>query len=130
MTEAFAPHSQSRLAQGFLALIGTSQLILGTLTLFAPISFSLWMGLSAPPKDGAYLLAMQGARFLGLGVILFARRKTPSRGFLQLMALIQILDLAAGAVLLAQGTLSLASAAFPMTNATLFALGLLWLARR
>lgn len=113
-----------------LFVIALAQLALGALSLFAPIAFATWMGLTPPPADSAYLMGMLGARFLvlGLGLIVVARQTRPDRDWVLAMAAIQALDFAAGAALLAQGTISLATAALPMTNAALFALGL-WVLR-
>ena len=113
-----------------LAMIALSQLILAALTLCVPVGFATWMGLTPPPEDSAYLMAMLGGRFLVLGVILAdqARRAQPDGGWVLAMAAIQAVDFAAGALLLAQGVISLATAALPMVNAGLFSCGL-WLLR-
>ena len=110
----------------FLRLIAASQLILAALTLFAPIPFATWMGLTPPPSDSAYLMAMLGARFAAMGLAMLR----PERQTLQAMALIQAMDFAAGATLMALGTIGPATAAFPMVNAALFCGGLLWILRR
>ena len=46
-----------------LSIVGLSQLALGGLTLLAPGPFFTWMGLTAPPVDNGYMLAMLAARF-------------------------------------------------------------------
>ncbi|NBZ89446.1 hypothetical protein [Stagnihabitans tardus] len=109
-----------------LVLIAISQLVLAALTLLVPVQFATWMGLTPPPADSAYLMAMLGTRFLvlGLGLLVQARRSQPDPGWVLTMAAIQVGDFAAGALLLVQGTIAVPSAALPMTNAALFALGL------
>lgn len=109
-----------------LWLIALSQFALAALTLFAPVFFLTAMGLTPPPPDNGYLLAMLGARFLayGLGMAMLARQAAPSRFWLANMALIQAVDFLAGAAYVALGLVSPATAAFPMANAALFTAGL------
>jgi len=114
-----------------LWLVAVSQFALGALTLFVPTQFAAWMELPALPAGDGYLLAMLGARFLasGVGLVWLTRQPAPDRFWVRNMALIQLLDLAAGTAYVATGTIPLPVAAFPMFNAALFAL-LLWLFSR
>lgn len=111
-----------------LWIVAISQLALGALTLLAPATFFGWMGLSAPPANNQYMLGMLAARFIayGLGMAWLARMRTPDRFWVRNMVLIQVIDFAVGAFYLANGTIGVAVAAFPMFNAALFA-SLLWL---
>lgn len=116
----------------FLWLIAASQFVLAALTLFLPLTFFHWMGLTVPAPDNGYMIGMLGARFLayGLGMAMLARSDQPSRFWLANMALIQALDFALGAVYLARGTLPASVVLFPMVNAALFTCGLLLALRR
>ncbi len=111
-----------------LYVIAASQLVLGVLMLLAPGPFFAWMGLTVPPTDNQYILGMLSARFLayGVGMIALARAQTPDRFWILNMVAIQLIDLAAGLYYVASGVIGLGVAAFPMTNATIFAV-LLWL---
>lgn len=111
-----------------LWIIAVSQLLLAGLTLFAPVAFLGWMGLTPPAPDNGYMFAMLGARFLasGIGMAVLARQARPDRFWLANMALIQIVDFAAGAVYAGAGVVAPSVVAFPMVNAALFALGLIW----
>jgi len=106
-----------------LWIIAVSQLVLGALTLFAPLQFYGWMGLSVPPPDNAYMIGMLGARFVayGMGMAMLALSSNPSRFWLGNMVLIQVIDFAVGAFYLAVGIVTLDVVAFPMFNAALFA---------
>ena len=110
-----------------LWIVAVAQLVLGVLTLFVPIQFSAWMGLSVPAADSGYLMGMLGARFIcyGIGALWLARQKEPDRFWVNNLVVIQLLDFAAGGYYLLTGTIGPATAAFPMFNAALFA-GLLW----
>jgi hypothetical protein len=114
-----------------LWIVALSQFVLGALTLFLPLQFAGWMGLPTPPAADGYLLAMLGARFVGygLGLVWLARQPLPDRFWVRNMALIQLLDLAAGLVYVAAALVPLAAAVFPMFNAALFAT-LLWVFSR
>ena len=116
----------------FLWLIATSQLILAALTLFLPLTFFGWMGLTVPAPDNGYMIGMLGARFLayGIGMAMLARAEQPSRFWLANMALIQGLDFTLGAIYLARGMLPASVVTFPMVNAALFACGLILVLRR
>jgi len=111
-----------------LWIVAVSQLVLGVLTLLAPATFFGWMGLTIPPENNQYMLGMLAARFIayGLGMAWLARMRTPDRFWIRNMVLVQLIDFAVGAFYLANGTISVAVAAFPMFNAALFA-SLLWL---
>jgi hypothetical protein len=114
-----------------LWLVAVSQFALGALTLFVPTQFAGLMGLPLPPAGDGYLLGMLGARFVGygIGLVWLARQIVPDRFWVRNMALVQLLDLVAGAAYVATGTVPLIAAAFPMFNAGLFA-SLLWIFSR
>jgi len=111
--------------------IAASQLVLAALTLFAPLAFFGWMGLTVPAPDNGYMIGMLGARFLayGIGMAMLARAERPSRFWIANMALIQAVDLALALAYLGLGLVPLAVAAFPAANAALFTAGLLWCLR-
>lgn len=115
-----------------LYLVAASQFVLGALTLFVPSFFLSAMGLTPPAPDNGYVLAMLGARFVayGIGMIWLARQAEPDRFWVRNMALIQLLDFAAGAIYLGVGIVPLGVVAFPMFNAALFAGLLLTFGRR
>lgn len=106
-----------------LWVVAISQLALGALTLFVPAYFFDLIGLSTPPADNQYMLAMLGVRFLayGVGLIVLARSANIELFWVWNMVAIQLIDLAAGAYYTANGTLTLSVSAFPMFNAALFA---------
>ena len=110
-----------------LSLVAISQLVLGGLTLFLPLQFATWIGLTAPPAGTGYLIGMLGVRFLcyGIGLIWLARQPVPDRFWVNNMALIQLLDFADGGYYLLTGAIGPGTALFPMFNAALFG-GLLW----
>lgn len=114
-----------------LWIIAASQLVLAALTLFAPLQFFGWMGLTVPAPDNGYMIGMLGARFLayGIGMVMLARAAQPSRFWIANMALIQAVDLGLALAYVGLGLVPLAVAAFPATNAALFTLGLLWCLR-
>lgn len=114
-----------------LWIIAASQLVLAALTLFAPLQFFAWMGLSTPAPDNGYMIGMLGARFLayGIGMAWLARAAQPSRFWIANMALIQAVDLALALAYVGAGIVPLAVAAFPALNAALFTAGLLWCLR-
>lgn len=107
-------------------VVGLSQLALAALYLFAPIRFVTWQGLTPPAADACYPLAMLGARFLVYGVGMFILATDPRRHLFWArgMIVIQLLDLAAGAVYVATGAVAAGDAALPMVNASLFAAAL------
>jgi hypothetical protein len=116
-----------------LVIIGVVQVVLGLLYLFMPLQFLALMGHTVPAADTAYPLGMLAARFLAYGVGMFVIARDPERnGFwIDNMILIQVVDLAVGLFLTANGTITLAHSAFPMFNATMFILLLsLWRPRR
>jgi hypothetical protein len=114
-----------------LWIIAASQLVLAALTLFAPLQFFGWMGLSTPAPDNGYMIGMLGARFLayGIGMVMLARAETPSRFWIANMALIQAVDLALALAYVGLGLVPPEVAAFPAVNAALFTAGLLWCLR-
>ena len=103
-------------------LIGTSQIILGGLYLFAPSFFIGWQGLNIPAQDMNYPLAMLAARFLvyGVGMFVIARQPSENRFWLNGMIAIQVIDLAAGFFYTTVGVVSFESSMVPMVNAALF----------
>lgn len=114
-----------------LWIIAVSQLVLATLTLFSPIPFFAWMGLTAPAPDNGYMIGMLGARFLayGIGMAMLARAKDPSRFWIANMALIQAVDLALAVAYVSAGIVPWEVAAFPAMNAALFSVCLVWCLR-
>ncbi|WP_374427945.1 hypothetical protein [Tabrizicola sp.] len=114
-----------------LWIIAASQLVLAALTLFTPLQFFGWMGLTVPAADNGYMIGMLGARFLayGIGMAMLARSAQPSRFWIANMALIQAVDLGLALVYVGLGLVPLAVAAFPAMNAALFTAGLLWCLR-
>ena len=115
-----------------LWIIAVSQLVLAALTLFAPLQFFTWMGLSTPAPDNGYMIGMLGARFLayGIGMAMLARSARPSRFWIANMALIQAVDLGLALAYVGAGIVPVAVAAFPALNAALFTAGLLWCLRQ
>jgi len=102
-----------------LRLIGTIQIVLGILYLFAPDLFLRSMGHSIPEADIHYPLAMLAARFIAYGAVFhfIARDPLPHRLWIDAMILIQVVDLAAGLFYTASGIVTLALSGFPMFNA-------------
>lgn len=111
-----------------LWIVAVSQLVLGALTLLAPGFFFAWMGLSVPPADNDYMIGMLAARFIayGIGMIWLARAATPDPFWIRNMVLVQLIDFSVGLFYVANGTIGVGVAAFPMFNAAVFA-ALLWL---
>ncbi len=114
-----------------LYIVAASQLALGGLTLVAPGAFFSWMGLTPPPPDNNYMLGMLAGRFLVFGMMFVwqAQKPEPSRFVIRAMVLIQAIDFLVGALYLGAGTITLATAAFPMFNAAVFGGLLLWWSR-
>lgn len=112
-----------------LWIIGAVQIVLGLGLLFAPAMLIEAMGLSEVPSDAYYLLGMLAARFLAYGVGMFYISRDPAKHifWIRNMLYIQVIDLAVGIFYTINGTLALATSAFPMFNAALFsALLLAW----
>ncbi len=111
-----------------LWIVAISQLVLGTVTLFAPGPFFAWMGLTVPPTDNNYMLGMLAARFLayGFGFVALARSAEPDPFWIRNMVLVQAIDFAAGLFYVATGVIGWQVAAFPMVNAAIFGT-LLWI---
>lgn len=107
-----------------LWVIAMSQFVLGALTLFAPLQFYGWMGLTVPAADNAYMIGMLGARFVayGIGMAMLAQSDSPSRFWITNMVLIQAIDFAVGLYYLTAGVVAVGVVAFPMFNAALFAI--------
>jgi hypothetical protein len=111
-----------------LYLIALSQLALGGLCLFVPVTFFALMGLTAPAPDNGYMIGMLGVRFVayGIGMLMLARQSEPSRFWLGNMLFIQMADFVLGAVYAGAGIVPMAVVSFPMINAALFSAGLSW----
>lgn len=107
-------------------IIGLSQIVLAALYFAVPAGFVAWQGLTPPAADAAYPLAMLAARFLvyGLGMFLIARDPAGNLFWARGMVAIQLIDLAAGAIYLALGVITAATALLPMVNAAFFAFAL------
>lgn len=110
-----------------LTVIGFIQIVLGLLYLFAPAWLLGAMGHSLPEPDIHYPLAMLAARFLGVGfaLLVFGRRPSLARSWMQTILSIQMIDLAAGLYFTLQGDVPLHLSGFPMFNAIWMIL-LLW----
>jgi len=107
-------------------LIGTVQLILGALYLFAPQFFIAWQGLSEIGRDINYPLAMLAARFFVYGAGMFVIATNPMRYMVWAngMIVIQMIDLSAGLFYTFNGVVDISHSIFPMVNASLFITGL------
>ena len=114
-----------------LRLIAFIQMLLGMLYLLAPQWLLAQMGHSVAPPDLVYPLGMLAARFIAYGVGLWvaSRDVTAHRLWIRLMVLIQLVDLGAGVVATATGTVPLSLSAFPMFNAVWIAAVCAWLGR-
>lgn len=114
-----------------LRLIAFIQMLLGMLYLLAPQWLLAQMGHSAAPPDLVYPLGMLAARFIAYGVGLWvaSRDVTAHRLWIRLMVLIQLVDLGAGVVATASGTVPLSLSVFPMFNAVWIAAVCAWLGR-
>ncbi|MDD5051256.1 MAG: hypothetical protein PHO27_00830 [Sulfuricurvum sp.] len=102
-----------------LRLVGTIQVVLGGMYLFAPAFFLASIGHSVPQQDIYYPLSMLASRFLGYGAALLYISNEPIRYrlWIQVMILIQLIDLLAGIYYTATDVVSLSISAFPMFNA-------------
>ena len=111
-----------------LRLVGTIQIVLGLLYLFAPAFLLESIGHSVPEDDIFYPLGMLAARFLAFGIafIYIARDPVQHRLWISFMILVQLIDLAVGVYYTATGVVALSDSLFPMFNATWIA-GLLYL---
>ena len=111
--------------------IGVVQLVLAAMYLFAPQFFIAWQGLSEIGQDINYPLAMLAGRFLvyGIGMFVIASDPVRYRIWADGMIVIQAVDLAAGLFYTATGVVALENSAFPMIDAALFIIGLVWLRR-
>ena len=103
-----------------LKLIGTIQIVLGALYLFAPAFLLQNIGHSVPPADIFYPLGMLAARFIAYGIAFIYIARDPMKYVLwiKFMILIQLVDLAAGVFYTMTGVVNIADSAFPMFNAT------------
>lgn len=103
----------------FLRVVGTIQLALGLGYLFLPDLLLQQMGHTAPAPDLYYPLAMLAARFIayGIGFYYISRNAQQHALWVLLMALIQLIDLAAGIFYTAITVVPLQLSAFPMFNA-------------
>lgn len=103
-------------------LIAASQIVLGSIYLFAPQWFIAWQGLTPIAADTGYPLAMFAARLLvyGVGMIVIARQPVKYAIWLDGMIAIQFIDLAAGLYYTTTGVVVFADALIPMFNAAIF----------
>lgn len=116
-----------------LRAVGTIQIVLGILYLFAPGFLLASMGHSIPQPDIYYPLAMLAARFIAYGAALFVIAKIPAAHtlWINIMILIQIIDLSAGLFYTATGVVNLSLSGFPMFNASwIIILLVLWHPKR
>jgi len=112
-----------------LRVIGIIQIILGLMYLFAPGFLLQAMGHTVPQADNFYPLAMLAGRFIAFGVAFLVISTNPAKHklWIQIMVLIQVIDLAAGAFYTAMGIVPLSLSGFPMFNASwMIVLLLLW----
>jgi len=111
-----------------LRIIGTIQITLGVLYLFAPAFMLNSMGHSAVGEDIYYPLGMLASRFIAYGVAMIYISSNPLKYKLWaiVMIAIQALDLLGGIVYTATGVVSLELSGFPMFNASWMII-LLWL---
>jgi hypothetical protein len=111
-----------------LRLVGTIQIVLGLLYLFAPTFLLESIGHSVPEDDIFYPLGMLAARFLAYGAafIYIARDPVQHRLWITMMIFIQLIDLGVGVFYTATDAVALSDSLFPMFNATWIA-GLLYL---
>lgn len=114
-----------------LKLVAVIQLLLGLLYLAAPQWLLAQMGHSAAPPDLLYPLGMLAARFIAYGAGLWIASRAPQRHalWIRLMGVIQLIDLGAGVVATATGTVPLSLSAFPMVNALWIAALCGWVTR-
>ncbi|HFD31551.1 MAG TPA: hypothetical protein ENJ28_02395 [Gammaproteobacteria bacterium] len=113
-----------------LRLVGVIQIVLGVFYLFMPEFTLSSMGHSTPESDIFYPLAMLASRFIAYGIALIFIASDPVRNKLWIifMALIQLIDLAAGIFYTMNGAVPLELSGFPMFNAVWITLLLLiWL---
>lgn len=110
-------------------VIGAVQIVLGVLYLLTPSWFISWQGLTVPAENIHYPLAMFAARLLvyGAGMFAIAHKPQQNKFWLDGMIGIQLIDLIAGIYYTSQGIISLAISGFPMFNATLIIVLLLWM---
>jgi hypothetical protein len=102
-----------------LRIVGSIQIVLGLAYLLVPDWFLVKMGHSLPATDLHYPLGMLASRFLAYGIGLWIISRNPEKHILwiRLMALIQLIDLAAGFFYTAVGVVPFSLSAFPMFNA-------------
>ncbi len=115
-----------------LRIVGSIQIILGALYLFAPEFILQSMGHTVPEVDVYYPLAMLASRFIAYGIALIYISNAPEQHLLwiKFMVLIQLIDLTAGIYYTTRGVVSLSLSGFPMFNAIwMIVLMLLWMPR-
>lgn len=103
-------------------LIGISQLVLGALHLFIPLTFLEMQGHGTVAADIGYPMSMLAARFFvyGVGMFYIARSPLKNMFWLEGMIVIQAIDLAAGLFYTGTGVVELANSGVAMFNATFF----------
>ena len=113
-----------------LRLIAVIQCTLGIGYLLFPMQLLATMQQSLPPADMQWPLGMLAARFLayGAGFWIISHQPAPHRLWIQLMAVIQLIDFGVELMLLLTGTLQLSHVGVAMFNAIWIGL-FCWLAR-
>ena len=103
-----------------LRVVGSIQIVLGLLYLFAPAFILASMGHSVPQADIFYPLGMLSARFIAFGIAFWVISSKPLQHklWIYFMILIQAIDLAVGIYYTAVGAITLELSGFAMFNAT------------
>lgn len=103
-----------------LKVVGTIQIILGVLYLFAPAFILASMGHSTVEPDIFYPLGMLSSRFIAYGIafIYISNKALEHKPWIYFMILIQAIDLTVGIYYTSMGTISLELSGFAMFNAT------------
>ena len=103
-----------------LRVVGTIQIILGLMYLFAPAFILQNLGHSVPNEDIFYVLGMLAARFIAYGIafIYISGEPIKHKLWIYFMILIQIIDLGAGIFYTTTGVVSLELSGFAMFNAS------------
>ena len=103
-----------------LKVVGSIQIILGLMYLFAPGFILVSMGHTLPESDIFYPLGMLAARFIAYGIAFIYISSEPFKHILWVyfMIMIQAIDLMAGIYYTSTGVVSLELSGFAMFNAT------------
>lgn len=116
-----------------LRVVGTIQIVLGALYLFAPGFILQSMGHTSPEADIYYPLAMLAARFIAYGAafIYISGNPLQHKLWMYFMVLIQVIDLGAGIFYTVTGVVPIALSGFAMFNASwIIVLLLLWMPKK